>query len=116
MFLRQSLFGTQEFHRNYVEISYESVYFHRKNTRTGKKKPRISAMPDSTGTQTWSRNKVLRKTETVREKKARYSRTVHQPTGPIYHKRWHVFLGPFTIKDGIGHVFLGPFTIKEGKE
>jgi hypothetical protein len=28
-------FGTQEFHRNYIGISHESVHFYEKNTRNG---------------------------------------------------------------------------------
>jgi hypothetical protein len=31
-----SLFGTQEFHRNYTGFSQESVHFHRKNAGTEK--------------------------------------------------------------------------------
>ena len=31
------LFGTQEFYRNHIEISQESVQFHRKNIGMGKK-------------------------------------------------------------------------------
>jgi hypothetical protein len=44
--LASGLFGTHEFHhKNYVEISQESVYFHRQTTGTGKKNPVFQVSP-----------------------------------------------------------------------